>query len=51
MANDSQKLAADEVAPLRISFTCSLDELLQQIAPENLHSETDWGDPVGNEVW
>jgi antitoxin MazE len=29
----------------------SLKELLDQITPENLHGETDWGPPVGGEAW
>jgi antitoxin MazE len=29
----------------------SLDELLSQITPENLHEETDWGPIVGRETW
>ncbi len=29
----------------------TLDELLKQVTPENLHGETDWGPPVGNEAW
>jgi antitoxin MazE len=29
----------------------SLDELLEQITPENLHGEIDWGAPTGNEAW
>src|SRR2546423_996131 len=29
----------------------TLNELLKQITPENLHGETDWGAPVGNEAW
>ncbi|MEX1104246.1 MAG: AbrB/MazE/SpoVT family DNA-binding domain-containing protein [Dehalococcoidia bacterium] len=29
----------------------SLEELLARITPENLHPETDWGPPVGREVW
>lgn len=29
----------------------TLEELLGQITPENLHPETDWGDPVGKEAW
>lgn len=28
-----------------------LSDLLAGITPENLHHETDWGAPVGNEVW
>jgi antitoxin MazE len=29
----------------------SLEELVAQITPENLHEETDWGPPVGRETW
>jgi antitoxin MazE len=29
----------------------SLDELIAQITPENLHEETDWGPAVGRETW
>ena len=29
----------------------SLDTFLRDIKPENLHSETDWSETVGNEVW
>ena len=29
----------------------SLEEMLAQITPENLHGEADWGAPVGKEVW
>ncbi len=29
----------------------TLEELLAQIKPENLHGETDWGAPVGREAW
>jgi antitoxin MazE len=29
----------------------SLDELLQQITPENIHDETDWGQAAGREAW
>ena len=29
----------------------ALDDLLAGITEENLHGETDWGQPVGNEVW
>lgn len=28
----------------------SLDELLEGITPDNVHPETDWGKPVGNEI-
>jgi antitoxin MazE len=29
----------------------SLDDLVRAITPQNRHSETDWGEPQGNEVW
>lgn len=29
----------------------SLDELVMGITPGNCHRETDWGPPVGKEVW
>ena len=29
----------------------SLETLLDQITEENRHSETEWGPPVGNEIW
>jgi antitoxin MazE len=29
----------------------SLEELLKQITPENIHGETDWGPAVGREAW
>ena len=29
----------------------TLDELLQQINPENIHGETGWGTAVGREAW
>ncbi len=28
-----------------------LADLLADVTPENIHDETDWGDPTGNEVW
>ena len=28
-----------------------LDELLAQVRPDNIHCETEWGSPVGKEVW
>jgi antitoxin MazE len=28
-----------------------LEELLEQITPESIHGETDWGTPVGREAW
>jgi antitoxin MazE len=29
----------------------TLQELLDQITPENIHGETDWGSAVGRETW
>ena len=29
----------------------TLAELLKGATKDNLHKETEWGDPVGNEVW
>lgn len=28
-----------------------LDELVRRITPRNRHSESDWGPPLGHEVW
>lgn len=28
-----------------------LADLLAQVTPENSHDETDWGAPVGKEIW
>jgi antitoxin MazE len=36
------------IEPLR---RLTLSELLAQVTPENVHGETDWGAPVGKEVW
>ena len=29
----------------------TLEELLAGVTPENIHPETDWGPPVGKEIW
>ena len=29
----------------------TLDALLDRITPENIHPETDWGKPLGKEIW
>lgn len=31
--------------------TYTLAQLLKQISKKNLHAETDFGKPVGNEIW
>ncbi len=38
------------ISPIR-PFKVSLDELLKQITPENMHGEIDWGAPEGKEAW
>jgi antitoxin MazE len=35
--------------PTKVEYT--LEELLADITPENLHGETDWGSAVGRESW
>jgi antitoxin MazE len=37
------------VPPVVQSYT--LAELLADVRPSKLHAETDWGPPVGNEIW
>ncbi|OKH28455.1 AbrB/MazE/SpoVT family DNA-binding domain-containing protein [Chroogloeocystis siderophila] len=37
------------IQPQRKKYT--LEELLEGMTPDNFHSETDAGTPVGNEVW
>ena len=37
------------IVPVRKTYT--LDELLAGVTDENLHEETDWGQPMGKEVW
>ncbi len=29
----------------------TLEDLVSKITPENVHSVTEWGAPVGNEIW
>ncbi len=29
----------------------TLDDMLDRITPETIHPETDWGKPVGKEIW
>ena len=35
--------------PAAPSYT--LEELLAEVRPSNLHGEIDWGPPVGKEIW
>jgi antitoxin MazE len=39
------------IEPMRKKRRYELDELLSGVRPENLHGETDFGGPVGTEVW
>jgi len=43
---DIQLKVGDELA-----IQLPLQELLEGITPENCHPATDWGKPVGKEVW
>jgi len=38
------------IAPL-LARSYTLDELLSDVRSSNLHAETDWGPPVGREIW
>lgn len=29
----------------------SLKELLRNVNPDNIHKETNWGSPMGKEIW
>lgn len=35
----------------RRKWKYSLEELLAGVTEENIHPETDWGSPVGDETW
>lgn len=53
-AGDHLELAAEGPGTVKIrkrKQKPKLDELLRGIKPANLHSETDWGAPVGRELW
>ena len=45
----SVKNGAIVVRPNRPTY--SLEQLVAKITPRNRHSESDWGTPVGDEVW
>lgn len=38
------------IAPIRRS-KYTIEELLAGVTDDNIHGETDWGPPVGKEVW
>jgi antitoxin MazE len=51
---DDLELAVDGPGDLRIRKSkkkLTLEELVRSISAENIHSETDWGEPVGSELW
>ena len=39
------------VAMKAVKRPMSLDDLIAQITPENIHKEQDWGEPAGAEIW
>lgn len=39
------------IEPVVETFAIDGEALLAAITPENLHPATDWGPPVGKEVW
>lgn len=43
--------AQGSVAMKAVKRPTTLDDLIAQITPENIHKEQDWGQPVGAEIW
>jgi len=39
------------ITPVTENRPYSLDQLLDQITPENIHGETEVGAPAGKEIW
>jgi antitoxin MazE len=39
------------IALVPVSPKLTLEALVADITPENMHGEQDWGKPVGNEPW
>lgn len=39
------------IEPVAKRHAETLDDLLDRITPETIHPETDWGKPVGKEIW
>jgi antitoxin MazE len=53
---DSLVLSASKAGEIRLKTKrrrreLTLKQMLDQITPENMHGEVDWGAPVGKEVW
>jgi antitoxin component of MazEF toxin-antitoxin module len=38
------------VTPM-VSQEIALESLLAKVTPENIHPETNWGKPMGRELW
>ncbi len=47
LAVEKGRLVVTPTTPEKIS----LKSLLAKVTPENIHPETDWGPPVGKEIW
>lgn len=39
------------IEPVSRKREATLDDLLSRITPDTIHPETDWGKPVGKEIW
>lgn len=52
-AGDTVQVSVDNgtivIRPSRRRY--SLNELVRRITPKNRHDESDWGAPLGDEVW
>ena len=49
--NLTLEVEAPGAVALRAADRPSLNELLAQVTPENLHREQDWGEVGGAEIW
>jgi antitoxin MazE len=44
---EKNRLVVEPVKEAKIT----LETLLAKVTPENIHPETDWGKPMGKEIW
>lgn len=44
-------VTGDSVVIRKAPGQARIEEMCAAITPENLHSETEWGGPQGNEAW
>jgi antitoxin MazE len=44
---EKNRLVVEPVEKTKVT----LESLLAKVTPENIHPETDWGKPVGKEIW